>query len=143
LIELSVEQQLSEVKKQWEEALKTIKTLEAVTDELKKTIQDQNKSIERSHEDLKEAKADNKELKLHYVEFNEFHTKHLENKKLELFYMTQKAFYLSEAFRKYGAHLRYCKHPEESCTCGLQDMELEGVKINGVLYRIGLESKPV
>lgn len=137
-----MEQQLSELRQQWEEAQATITALMAVADELNKTIQDQKKTIEKSHEDLKEAKADYKELKLQYVEFNGVYTKHLENKKLELFYMTQKAFHLSEAFCKYAGHLRDCSHPDASCTCGLQDLELVGVKVNGELYRIGKQSEP-
>ena len=135
--EPGLEQQLSEMSKQWEEAHETIAALAAVTDELKKTIEDQKKTIERSHEDLNDAKADYKELKLQYVEFNWVYTTHMENKKLELFYMTEKAFKLSEAFGKYAAHLRDCGYPDDSCTCGRKDMELVGVKKNGELYPIG------
>lgn len=141
--EPGLEQQLSEVSKQWEEAQKTIAALAAATVELKKTIEDQKKTIERSHEDLNDAKADFKELKLQYVDFNWIYTTHMENKKLELFYMTEKAFTLSEAFCKYAGHLRDCGYPDESCTCGMQELELVGVKKNGELYPIGLNSKPV
>lgn len=142
LSDLSLEQRLSEVEKQWQDAQDTIKALEAVAGELNKTIADQNRTIQKAHEALKEAKADYKELKLHYVEFNGIYTKHLESKKLDLFHMTQKAFKLSEAFCTYAGHLRDCDFPDAPCSCGLQDLELDGVKVNGAPYPIGKKSKP-
>jgi len=104
-------------------------------EEFSKTFEDQRRALKQALDDLKHEKDEHKTLKLQYVQFNEVYTKHVEAKKLELFYMTQKAFRLSEAFGTYAMHLPGCNHPGGACSCGLSALELEGVEKNGKLYR--------